>query len=146
MMSALLTSGLGLILSTQLSLVNVPDEEVSHEPETVAVIVPETRSESRGSTAHPIYKGVVGNLLEGVPMDPERRIELQRASAAISAPFTGRTLGLLLGVTNPAMFIAGGVVWGLWAASQISPVTSDTSAITLATQYAADVRSNLISD
>ena len=65
-----------------------------------------------------LYKGVVGNLLEAVPMDAEKRVELQRANAVVSAPFSVRSLALLIGISNPVVMI-GGLVWGLWAASQI---------------------------
>ena len=65
-----------------------------------------------------LYKGVVGNLLEAVPMDPEKRVELQRGNALVSAPFSARSLALLLGITNPVVLI-GGLAWGIWAASRI---------------------------
>jgi len=65
-----------------------------------------------------LYKGVVGNLLEAVPMDAEKRVELQRTHAVVSAPFTARSLALLIGISNPVVMI-GGLIWGIWAASQI---------------------------
>lgn len=67
-----------------------------------------------------LYKGVVGTLLEAVPMDADARVELQRTNAVVSAPFSARSLALLLGITNPVVMI-GGLVWGIWAASQIEP-------------------------
>jgi hypothetical protein len=70
-----------------------------------------------------IYKGVIGNLLEGVPMDAERRVELQRANTVVSSPFSARSLALLLGVSSP-VFLIGGIIWGLWAASQIEAPTA----------------------
>jgi hypothetical protein len=72
-----------------------------------------------------IYKGVVGNLLEAVPLDPEKRVELQRTNAIISNPLSARSLAILLGISNPIVMI-GGLVWGIWAASQIeAPATAE---------------------
>ncbi len=65
-----------------------------------------------------LYKGVVGNLLETVPLDPVTRVDLQRTNAVVSSPLTARSLGLLLGIANP-VFLIGGLVWGIWAATQI---------------------------
>ena len=65
-----------------------------------------------------LYKGVVGNLLEAVPMDPEQRVGLQRGNAVVSAPLSARSLALLLGITNPVVLI-GGLAWGIWSASRI---------------------------
>jgi hypothetical protein len=67
-----------------------------------------------------IYKGVVGNLLEAVPLDPEKRVQLQRGNAVVSNLASARSLAMLLGVANPVLLV-GGLVWGLWSASQIKP-------------------------
>lgn len=67
-----------------------------------------------------IYKGVVGNLLETVSLDPAERVELQRANAVIGNALSGRTLAVLLGVANPLLMI-GGLMWGIFAASRIKP-------------------------
>ena len=67
-----------------------------------------------------IYKGVLGNMLEEVPLDPEQRVELQRANAVISNAVSGRSLAVLLGVASP-VFIVGGLAWGIFAASRIKP-------------------------
>ena len=72
-----------------------------------------------------IYKGVAGNLLESLDMDAEERVTLQRANAVISSPLSARSLGLLLGISNP-VFLVGGLVWGIWAASNIEPPKADT--------------------
>lgn len=66
-----------------------------------------------------IYKGVVGTVLDEVPIDSERRVELQRGSAVISNTFSGRSLAVMLGVSNP-VFMAVGLAWGLFAASKIN--------------------------
>ena len=69
-----------------------------------------------------LYKGVVGNLLDAVPIDPDRRVDLQRTNAIVSSVFSGRSLAVLLGVANPVLMV-GGLVWGIWSASNIKPVT-----------------------
>jgi hypothetical protein len=76
-----------------------------------------------------IYKGVVGNLLEAVPLDADQRVGLQRTNAVISNPMSARSLALLLGVTNPLVMV-GGLIWGIWAASRIErgPDTKRTAA------------------
>lgn len=79
-----------------------------------------------------LYKGVVGNLLDAVPIDPERRVELQRANAVASSVFSGRSLATLLGVTNP-IFLLGGLIWGVWSASRITPATQTVRAAPSAT-------------
>ena len=65
-----------------------------------------------------LYKGVVGNLLEAVPMDAEQRVDLQRANAVVGTPFSVRALALRVGISTPVVMI-GGLRWGCWAASQI---------------------------
>jgi hypothetical protein len=72
-----------------------------------------------------IYKGVVGNLLDAVPMDPEERVKLQRGHAVVSAPFSARSIALLLGVANPAVMI-GGLIWGIWAAAHIEAAPQES--------------------
>jgi len=72
-----------------------------------------------------IYKGVIGNVLDTLPIDPAKRVDLQRTSAVISNTFSGRTLSVVLGLSNPVLII-GGLAWGLWAASNIRPVALDT--------------------
>jgi len=72
-----------------------------------------------------IYKGVTGNLLESIEMDAEERVTLQRANAVISNPLSARSLGMLLGISNP-VFLVGGLVWGIWAAANIEPPKPDT--------------------
>jgi hypothetical protein len=67
-----------------------------------------------------VYKGVVGNVLDGIPMDPSKRVSLQRTNAIISNTLSGRTLTALAGLSNPVLLI-GGLVWGVWAASNIKP-------------------------
>lgn len=70
--------------------------------------------------AQVLYKGVVGNILETVPMDPAQRVTLQRGNAVISNTLSARSLSVLAKLANPALLI-GGIAWGLWAASNINP-------------------------
>ncbi len=67
------------------------------------------------------YKGLVGNVLDAIPMDPLQRVDLQRTNAVVSNALFGRSLAALAGLSNPVLLL-GGIVWGLWAASNIKPV------------------------
>ena len=73
-----------------------------------------------------IYKGVGGNLLDTMPIEPEARVNLQRANAVISNPVSWRSVGILMGVTNP-VFLVGGLIWGIWSAANIEPPKTDMS-------------------
>jgi hypothetical protein len=66
-----------------------------------------------------IYKGLVGNALDSLPMDPVDRVHLQRTNAVISNAFTGRSLAVLAG--GGPLLVLGGLIWGIWSASQINP-------------------------
>ena len=74
-----------------------------------------------------LYKGVVGNVLEAVPMDAGQRVQLQKTNAVVSNAMAGRSLALLLGIASPALLI-GGLVWGILAASRIkaAPAVAQT--------------------
>lgn len=72
-----------------------------------------------------IYKGLIGNMLDTLPMDPVQRVDLQRTNAVVSSTFSGRSLSVLLGLSNPLLMI-GGLVWGFWSASNIHPVAVAT--------------------
>jgi hypothetical protein len=67
-----------------------------------------------------LYKGLVGNVLDAIPMDPSGRLGLQRTNAVVSNTFLGRSLTVLVGLSNPVLLL-GGFVWGMWAASNIKP-------------------------
>jgi hypothetical protein len=68
-----------------------------------------------------VYKGLVGNVLDAVPMDPLERLGLQRTNAVVSSTLFGRSLALLAGLSNPALLL-GGLAWGLWSAANINPI------------------------
>ena len=72
-----------------------------------------------------IYKGIVGNILEAMPLDPEQRVQLQRGNAIINNAFTGRSLALLLGIASPPLMIAG-LIWGIWSAINIKSAPAET--------------------
>jgi hypothetical protein len=84
-----------------------------------------SRDTPSASTEQRVYRGVVGNLLESVPIDPAQRVQLQRANAVVSSPLSGRSLALALGIANPPLMIIG-LVWGLWSASHIKPIHQPT--------------------
>jgi hypothetical protein len=71
-----------------------------------------------------LYKGVVGNLLEAMPLDPEQRVQLQRGNAVINNAFAGRSLALLLGIASPPLMVVG-LIWGIWSAVNIKPSQAD---------------------
>lgn len=71
-----------------------------------------------------IYKGLIGNVLDTLPMDPMKRVDLQRTTAVVSNTLSGRSLSVLAGLSNPLLMI-GGLAWGLWAASNIDPAAAD---------------------
>ena len=84
------------------------------------------------------YKGVVGNVLDGIPMDPAVRVNLQRTNAIVSNTLSGRSLAVLAGLSNPALLI-GGIFWGVWAASKIEPKGDGTNAFSEPRLYDANI-------
>ena len=68
-----------------------------------------------------VYKGLVGNVLDALPMDPAERLGLQRTNAVVSSTLFGRSLTLLAGLSNPLLLL-GGFAWGVWSAANINPV------------------------
>ena len=92
-----------------------------------------------------IYKGVVGNILEAMPLDPEQRVNLQRGNAVVNNTFTGRTLAVLLGIASPPLMVVG-LIWGIWSAAKIKSNQGDPAPATglvpqaQAEQPAADVQ------
>lgn len=65
-----------------------------------------------------VYKGLVGNVLDAIPMDPSKRLDLQRTNAVVGNTLMGRSLAVLAGLSNPVLLL-GGFVWGVWAAANI---------------------------
>jgi hypothetical protein len=81
---------------------------------------PESRP---NQAAEVLAKGVLGNLLEVIPLESDDRAQLQRFNAVVGSPFTARTLAVALGISNPPLMIVG-LIWGLWSATQIKPRTA----------------------
>ena len=71
-----------------------------------------------------LRKGVVGQILDGLPIESSTRSSLQQANAVVSNSFTGRALGTLLGVGGVIPGIAG-LLWGLFSAKQIEVASID---------------------
>jgi hypothetical protein len=67
-----------------------------------------------------VYKGLIGNVLDAIPMNPSERLDLQRTNAVVSNTLFGRSLTGVVGLGNP-VFLLGGLIWGVWAASNIKP-------------------------
>jgi hypothetical protein len=85
-------------------------------------VFPLPEAPENSSVDQVIYKGVVGNLLEVVPLPVEQRLQLQRGNAVVSNTLTGRSLAVLLGLTSPVLMI-GGLIWGIWSAANIKAAT-----------------------
>jgi hypothetical protein len=71
-----------------------------------------------------VYKGLLGNVLDVVPMDPSDRLSLQRTNAVVSNTFLGRSLAVLAGLSNPVLLL-GGFAWGVWAATNIKAAEAE---------------------
>lgn len=69
-----------------------------------------------------VYKGVVGKVLDAVPMDAEGRVALQKTGAVVSGTLTGRSISVWAGLSlsNPILLIAG-LAWGIYSATHIEP-------------------------
>ena len=65
-----------------------------------------------------LYKGLVGKVLDALPLDASARTGLQQANAIIGSSFAGRTLAALTGVGGPLLTLAG-LAWGLFSAQKI---------------------------
>jgi hypothetical protein len=87
-----------------------------------------------------IYKGLVGNVLDAVPMDRLKRLDLQRTNAIVGNTLLGRSLTVLAGLSNPLLLL-GGFAWGVWAASNIKAAAIIHPANTLEADGGATGRS-----
>ena len=67
-----------------------------------------------------LYKGLVGSVLDAVPMSSSDRLGLQRTNAVVSNTLFGHSLAVLVGFSNPVLLL-GGFAWGMWAAVNIHP-------------------------
>jgi len=71
-----------------------------------------------------VYKGLVGNVLDAIPMDPAKRLDLQRTNAVVGNTLLGRTLTVLVGISHPVLLL-GGLAWGVWSAANIRPALAE---------------------
>ncbi len=62
-------------------------------------------------------KGVVGTVLDAVPIEPGTRTALQRANTIVSSAMTGRSLAAMTGIGGPLLTIAG-LIWGIFSSRQ----------------------------
>lgn len=92
------------------------DEQLALEPSAV----------SPQQFAQLAYRGLIGNVLEAVPMDTEVRVNLQRTSAVVSSTLFGRSLAAVAGMSNPFLLL-GGLFWGVWSAVNINPQEARTA-------------------
>ena len=83
-----------------------------------ASIAVETPAEPAFALPDIVYKGVVGKLLDALPLDPSTRTGLQQANAVVGGAFAARSLGALMGLGGPLLAVAG-VIWGIFAARNI---------------------------
>ncbi len=65
-----------------------------------------------------VYKGVLGKMLDEVPLAPSTRTVLQQANALVSSTVAARAIGALTGVGAPLLTVAG-LIWGIFSARQI---------------------------
>ena len=84
-----------------------------------------------------VYKGLLGNVLDGVPMDPSDRLSLQRTNAVVSSTFLGRSLAVLAGLSDPVLLL-GGFAWGVWAATNIRAAEAELNLATDAVKTGDD--------
>jgi hypothetical protein len=91
-----------------------------------------------GELDQAVYKGVLGSVLDGVPMDAATRVGLQRTNAVLGNTLTGRSLAALAGMSNPLLLV-GGFVWGVWAASNIKQGEETAEAIYAPGRFGAGI-------
>ena len=78
---------------------------------------------SPGPLSDIAYKGLVGKLLDAVPLESPTRTTLQQANAIASGSMTGRSVATMIGITNP-LFAVAGFFWGLFSANRISSASA----------------------
>jgi hypothetical protein len=68
-------------------------------------------------------KGVVGTVLDAVPIEAGTRTALQRANTIVSSAMTGRSLAAMTGIGGPILTIAG-LLWGIFSSRQTEAAQS----------------------
>lgn len=92
-----------------------------------AADVPAKPADEKGGLPDIVYKGVVGKVLDAIPMDPSTRTALQRTNTVVSGALTVRSLGALAGVGGPLVAVAG-LLWGIFSSRQINADDSKPAA------------------
>ncbi len=83
-----------------------------------ASIAPARPAEAVRALPDIVYKGVVGKVLDAMPLEPSTRTGLQQASAVVSSTASAHALGVLTGFGGPLLTVAG-LIWGIFSARQI---------------------------
>jgi LysM repeat protein len=102
-----------------------------------ASIAAEKPAEPAGVLPDIVYKGVVGKVLDAMPLDPSTRTGLQRANAVVGSAFTARSLGVLAGFGGPLLTVAG-LIWGIFSSRHIDAAATGESKATGETKPAGD--------
>ena len=83
-----------------------------------ASIAPAKPTEGASALPDIVYKGVVGKVLDAMPLESSTRTALQQANAVVSNTVFAHTLGALTGLGAPLLTVAG-LIWGIFSARQI---------------------------
>jgi len=97
-----------------------------------AVLAPEKPAEPASKLPDIMYKGVVGKVLDAMPLEPATRTALQQTNSVVSGTLTVRSLGALAGFGGPLLTIAG-LIWGIFSSRQIDPAAAGESKVAAGT-------------
>ncbi|MCE9642029.1 MAG: LysM peptidoglycan-binding domain-containing protein [Betaproteobacteria bacterium] len=92
-----------------------------------ASLAPEKPAEPASALPDILYKGVVGKVLDALPLEPATRTTLQKANTVVSGTLTVRSLGALAGFGGPLLTVAG-LIWGIFSSRQIDPAAAGVKA------------------
>ena len=91
-----------------------------------ALIAPTKLAEAKRVLPDIVYKGVVGKVLDAMPLEPSTRTALQQANAVVGSAVAARALGALTGFGGPLLTVAG-LIWGIFSARQIDAAATGES-------------------
>ena len=100
-----------------------------------AAIAPEKPVEPASALPDILYKGVVGKVLDALPLEPATRTTLQKANTVVSGTLTVRSLGALAGLGGPLLTVAG-LIWGIFSSRQIDSASAGVAKATGETKAA----------
>jgi hypothetical protein len=103
--------------------------------EQTASLAPEKPAEPASALPDILYKGVVGKVLDAMPIEPGTRTALQKANTVVSGTLTVRSLGALAGFGGPLLTVAG-LIWGIFSSRQIDPAAAGVAKATGETKTA----------